>query len=266
MLSASLPLMSAKAGCTTEGSAPYKTGNTSRDSRLQDLAAQIRRHDKDASMETQPTAFLTSRPRGSRIARSRNIEMIGQMFAHYRVLEKLGGGAMGDVYRAHDEQLDRDVAIKVLPSDTVGDPVSRTRLLGEARAAAALNHPHVCTVHEVGEAGGQVYVAMELVPGQRLDRLIPKGGLPIDDVRRYGLQIAEAVAHAHDHGVVHRDLKAANTFVTPEGRAKVLDFGLAKRVGGEDSSDTTTAVASLNQMGVLVGTLPYMAPEQLSGE
>lgn len=191
--------------------------------------------------------------------------MIGQMLAHYRVIEKLGAGAMGEVYRAHDEQLDRDVAIKVLPTGTFSDPTSRARLLREARAAAALNHPHVCTVYEVGDACGQIYIAMELIPGQRLDRMIPRDGMPIDQVRRYGLQIAEAVAHAHDRGIVHRDLKTANTLVTPQGRVKVLDFGLAKRVG-EGLSDATTTSGSLTQVGVVAGTLPYMAPEQLSGE
>jgi TolB-like protein/Tfp pilus assembly protein PilF len=193
--------------------------------------------------------------------------MIGPMFAHYRVIEKLGAGGMGEVYRAHDEQLDRDVAIKVLPAGTFDDPAARARLLREARAAAALNHPHVCTVHEVGEADGQIYLAMELVAGAPLDRMIPANGLPVEQVLRYGLQIADAVGHAHDHGVVHRDLKTANTLVTPQGRIKVLDFGLAKRASATALAAATTVVPESQTQGeALAGTLPYMAPEQLRGE
>lgn len=193
--------------------------------------------------------------------------MVGKMLAHYRVIEKLGAGGMGEVYRAHDEQLRREVAIKVLPASSFMDPAARAQLVQEARVAAALNHPHLCTIYEVGEADGQVYIAMELIAGQPLQRLIPDGGMPVDQVLRYGVQIGDAVAHAHARGVVHRDLKTANILVTPEGRAKVLDFGLAKRaIGDEPSGAPTASCTSLTEAEALVGTLPYMAPEQLRGQ
>jgi len=188
------------------------------------------------------------------------------MLAHYRIIEKLGAGGMGEVYRAHDTRLDRDVAVKVLPDEALADPVARRRLLREARAAAALNHPHVCTIHEVGEATGRVYIAMELIAGLRLDEVIRQGGMPAHDVLRYGLQIAEAVAHAHERGVIHRDLKTGNTLVTPQGRIKVLDFGLAIRPIGEDVSDATTAWQGAANSESFAGTLPFMAPEQVRGE
>ena len=193
--------------------------------------------------------------------------MLGQQLGHYRILEKIGAGGMGEVYRAHDEQLDRDVALKVLPAHTLTDEIARARLLREARAAAALNHPHICTIHEVGEAGGQAYIAMELVEGQPLSALVPGQGLPVETVLRFGSQIADALAHAHERRIVHRDLKSANVVITPEGRAKVLDFGLAKRLSGEELTEATTkSLASLTQAGALVGTVPYMAPEQLRGQ
>jgi TolB-like protein/tRNA A-37 threonylcarbamoyl transferase component Bud32 len=193
--------------------------------------------------------------------------MLGQQLGHYRILEKIGAGGMGEVYRAHDEQLDRDVALKVLPAHTLTDEIARARLLREARAAAALNHPHICTIHEVGEAGGQAYIAMELVEGKPLSALVPGQGLPVETVLRFGSQIADALAHAHERRIVHRDLKSANVVITPEGRAKVLDFGLAKRLSGEELTEATTkSLASLTQAGALVGTVPYMAPEQLRGQ
>jgi len=192
--------------------------------------------------------------------------VLGQQVGHYRILEKIGAGGMGEVYRAHDEQLDRDVALKVLPPHTLTDQTARARLLREARAAAALNHPHICTIHEVGEAGGQAYIAMELVEGKPLSALVAGQGLPVETVLRFGSQIADALAHAHERRIVHRDLKSANVMITPEGRAKVLDFGLAKRLSGEELAEATTkSVASLTQAGALVGTVPYMAPEQLRG-
>jgi TolB-like protein/Tfp pilus assembly protein PilF/tRNA A-37 threonylcarbamoyl transferase component Bud32 len=193
--------------------------------------------------------------------------VLGQQFGHYRILEKIGAGGMGEVYRAHDEQLDRDVALKVLPAQALTDEVARARLLREARSAAALNHPHICTVHEVGEAGGQAYIAMELVEGQPLSELVPEQGLPVETVLRFGSQIADALAHAHDHRIVHRDLKSVNVMITPEGRSKVLDFGLAKRLSGEELAEAATkSLASLTQAGLLIGTVAYMAPEQLRGQ
>ena len=193
--------------------------------------------------------------------------MLGKTLGHYRILEKIGAGGMGEVYRAHDEQLERDVALKVLPATGFSDPAARARLLREARSAAGLNHPHICTVHEVGEADGQAYIAMELVEGQSLSVRLGAGGIPAEEVLRYGLQLAEALAHAHERGIVHRDLKSANVMVSPEGRAKVLYFGLAKRLSGAEPAEAPTqSQASLTQLGALVGTLAYMAPEQLRGQ
>ena len=192
---------------------------------------------------------------------------VGGRLARYRILGKLGAGGMGEVYRARDEQLDRDVAVKVLPESTFDDPTARARLVREAKAAAALNHPNICTVYEVGEADGQAYIAMELVEGRTLRATLAEGGLAPDVLVHYARQLAEALAHAHDRGVVHRDLKSGNVIVTPERRIKVLDFGLAKRVSVPDLADAVTELhVSMTQPGTAVGTLPYMAPEQLRGQ
>jgi serine/threonine-protein kinase len=192
--------------------------------------------------------------------------VVGQTLGHYRIVEKIGEGGMGVVYRTHDESLDRDVALKVLPASSFSDPAARARLLREARTASQLNHPNICTIHEVGEAEGQAYIAMEFVEGQPLNARLAAGPLPVEQVLRYALQLAEALAHAHEHGVVHRDLKSANVIITAEGRAKVLDFGLAKRMREEELDEATRSQASLTAPGTLVGTLGYMAPEQLCGQ
>lgn len=172
---------------------------------------------------------------------------------------------MGEVWRARDPRLEREVALKVLPAAMVADDTARARLLREARLAARLNHPHVCTIHEVGEAEGQVYVAMELVPGQALSQRLASARMGIEGVLRLGFQMADALAHAHESGVVHRDFKSPNVIVTPEGRAKVLDFGLAKELVEAESEATTLTATSLTAGGAVVGTLAYMAPEQLKG-
>ena len=193
--------------------------------------------------------------------------MVGRRLAHFLVIDKLGAGGMGEVYRAHDEQLDRDVALKVLPAVSCHDPAARARLLREARAASKLNHPNICTIHEVGEADGQVYIAMELVEGRSLSSYVAAGPQPPEQVMRYGIQLADALAHAHQHGIIHRDLKSANVIITRDGRAKVLDFGLAKRLANEALAETTTqTVNTLTVPGTIVGTLAYLAPEQLLGQ
>jgi serine/threonine-protein kinase len=192
--------------------------------------------------------------------------VIGQTLGHYRVESQLGAGGMGVVYRAHDLKLERTVAIKVVGERLSSDPKARDRLLREARTASALNHPHVCTVYEVGEADGQVFIVMEYVEGQPLSALLSEPR-PNEMVARYGIQIADALAHAHERGIVHRDLKSGNVMVTPEGRAKVLDFGLAKRLPAEDLSEQATKSGdSLTEAGQLVGTLHYLAPEVLRGQ
>jgi serine/threonine-protein kinase len=190
----------------------------------------------------------------------------GDRLGRYKILAPLGAGGMGEVYRAVDPRLEREVALKVLPAETLTDEVARARMLREARMAARLNHPHVCTVHEVGEADGQIYIAMELVEGQSLATIVADGPLPVEQAVHLGTQVADALAHAHERGVVHRDLKSGNVVITPEGRAKVLDFGLAKQLVGEELAEATTEFgATLTVPGSVVGTLAYMAPEQLRG-
>ncbi|HEX9903119.1 MAG TPA: protein kinase [Acidobacteriota bacterium] len=192
--------------------------------------------------------------------------MIGQTFGHYRILEKIGEGGMGVVYRAHDESLDRDIALKVLPASSFQDPAARARLLREARIASQLNHPHICTIHEVSEAEGQVYIAMEYVEGQPLSARLAAGPMPQEQVLRFGIQLAEALGQAHGRDVLHRDFKSANVIITKEGRAKVLDFGLAKRLTEGELGEATRSLASLTSPGILTGTLAYMSPEQLGGQ
>jgi TolB-like protein/predicted Ser/Thr protein kinase len=188
--------------------------------------------------------------------------MIGQTLGHYRILEKVGSGGMGVVYRARDEQLERDVALKVLPSGTLSNDASRRHFRKEALALAKLNHPNIETVYEFDTQDGMDFLVMEYVPGKTLaDRLIG-GALPEKEVIALGMQIAAALAEAHEHGIVHRDLKPANIALTEKGQAKVLDFGLAKLLRPRDE----TTADSLSSTHGAAGTLPYMSPEQLRGE
>jgi len=189
------------------------------------------------------------------------------VLGHFRLIEKIGAGGMGQVYKARDEQLHRDAAIKLLPAASFRDPTARARLLHEARTASKLNHPHICTIYEVGESDGQAYIAMELLEGQALSTRLAGGALPPEEVLRYGKQLADALAHAHQHGVIHRDLKSANVVITLEGRAKILDFGLAKRLAEGGLADgATQTMDSVPEAGTIVGTLAYMAPEELRGQ
>ncbi len=190
--------------------------------------------------------------------------LIGQTISHYRILAKLGEGGMGVVYRAYDEHLRRDVALKVLPDDSFADPKARARLRREAQTAAALNHPNVCAVYEVAEANGILFVAMEFVKGRTL-RDIAANGLPSDIWFKYASQISEALAHAHSLGILHRDIKASNVMVTEDGRVKVVDFGLARRLQ-ENDQDATRSLLTMDKPGGFVGTLPYAAPEILQGQ
>ena len=186
----------------------------------------------------------------------------GMPFGAYRIDALIGAGGMGEVYRAHDTRLDRDVAIKVLATTMSRD--ANARLLREARSAASLNHPNVCTIYEVGETDGHAYIAMELIDGEPLDQLIPAGGFPPEKILSYGLQIADAIAHAHERGLVHRDLKPANVMIANSGTAKVLDFGLAKTVSVADQP-RLQFTASYTAAGLVIGTAAYMSPEQALG-
>ncbi|MEO5617339.1 MAG: protein kinase [Candidatus Eisenbacteria bacterium] len=190
----------------------------------------------------------------------------------YRIDGPLGAGGMGVIYRAYDPSLDRDVALKFLTDDTAKDETARLRLLREARTAATLNHPNILTVHEVGEADGRLYIAMELVLGESLQRRIPTGGLAPSTVIGYGIQIADALAHAHANGVVHRDLKSANVMVTNDGHVKVLDFGIARR--GQPQTNSADPLRgggysghgpTLTGEGIVLGTPHYLPPEVLQG-
>ena len=191
----------------------------------------------------------------------------GSRLGPYEILAPLGAGGMGEVYRARDSRLGREIAIKVLPAESVQDDTARARLLREARLAATLNHPNVCTVHEVGEADGHIYLAMELVEGQVLREKIAerRTGLPTETVARYGAQIASALEHAHERHVIHRDLKSSNVVVTPDGRVKVLDFGLARRAWESPEEGGATLSMALTEAGTVVGTPHYLAPEVLRG-
>ncbi len=191
--------------------------------------------------------------------------MIGEVLGHWRILAKIGEGGMGVVYRAHDEILRRDVAMKVVGNDVGLDASASRHLLQEARASSSLAHPNICTIHEVGETDGKLYIVMELVEGKSLRELSGDGGMTAESVMRYGIQIAGALARAHDRNIVHRDLKSANIVVTADGLVKVLDFGLARRMEHSSSESPTNAFDSMEHGSSVSGTLPYMAPEILLG-
>ncbi|HEX2695576.1 MAG TPA: protein kinase, partial [Acidobacteriota bacterium] len=177
----------------------------------------------------------------------------------------IGRGGMGVVYEAEDTHLKRTVALKFLPPGLAVDPTNRRRFTQEARTASALNHPNICTIYEVGEAGGDPYIAMEYVEGRPLDTLIPPQGLPAEEVRRTAIQIAAGIQHAHERNIIHRDLKTSNIVITPEGRAKILDFGLARRIEGPELNQVTLSRMSLTADGFIAGTLPYLSPELFHG-
>jgi len=196
-----------------------------------------------------------------------SVDLSGQLLLHYRVEEKIGEGGMGAVYRARDTHLDRFVAIKVLSSDKVADPERKRRFMLEARAASALNHPNIVTIHDISESGGVTFITMEHIDGDTLGALIRRKALRMTDTLRYGIQIADALTKAHAAGIVHRDIKPSNIMVTGDALVKVLDFGLAKLSESTGADRAAARELTENTLeGTIVGTVAYMSPEQAEGK
>ncbi len=193
-------------------------------------------------------------------------KIIGTRVAHYQILQYLGEGGMGVVFKARDSHLDRFVAIKFLLKEDARDPSSKRRFIQEAKAASALNHPNIVTVHDIDSDQGHDFIVMEYVAGKTLGRIIPRKGIPLNQALKYAIQIADALARAHAAGIIHRDVKPANIIVDDHGLVKILDFGLAKLTEKPVTLDATTVAEPMTGEGMLLGTAGYMSPEQAEGK
>jgi eukaryotic-like serine/threonine-protein kinase len=231
-----------------------------------EVEALLEAHERAGSFLETPALGLAAQ---AQAAETPSRSLVGKALGAYQILSLLGSGGMGEVYKARDSKLNRSVAIKVLPPDKISDADRKRRFVQEARAASALNHPNVITIHDIGREDGIDFVVMEYVAGKTLDQLIPRRGLKLNEVLKYSIQIADALAKTHSAGIIHRDLKPGNVMVTDEGLVKVLDFGLAKlteRPKGTEDNRSATGTREVTEPGTVFGTVSYMSPEQAEGK
>ncbi|HEY7911178.1 MAG TPA: serine/threonine-protein kinase, partial [Blastocatellia bacterium] len=221
-------------------------------------------HDKDSNefIKALPDDVIAEMIAGQPVQ-----SMPGRRLGHYQILSLLGAGGMGEAYLAEDQSLDRKVAIKLLPPDSVADQRARRRLIKEAKAAARLDHPNICSIYEVAEEDGTTFIVMQYIEGETLASRIKRGPLELREALDIATQTADALAEAHSRGIIHRDIKPANIMITSRSQVKVMDFGLAKVTARQDAFDSQARTESLlTDPGVMVGTVPYMSPEQVAGK